>query len=140
MSSHSTVEGVLIVDGDPAIRDLVQSLLEREGYSTLVAGSAKEARAVFSGHENRIALLIADMDIPGTDGLELARQLRRFKTHLQVLCMAASSEVDQPPEGVTILPKPYTIRELSGRVRDALLARKRDVATRVIRKRELKSG
>ena len=121
MSSHLNAEAVLIVDRDPAIRNLIQSLLEREGYSTLVAGSANEVRSVFSQYGKRVVLLIADMDVPGADCPELVKALRRLKPDLQVICMAASAEVSgESLEGFIILPKPFTIRELSDRVRDAL--------------------
>jgi DNA-binding response OmpR family regulator len=137
MSSLRSAEAVLIVDGDPALRNLVQSLLEREGYMTLLAGSASEARVVFLEHSDRIGLLVTDMDIPGP---EIARQLRRLKPNLQVLCMAASSEgFDQPVEGLTTVPKPFTIREFVGRVREAL-PKKREAATETPTNRELKSG
>ena len=132
---------ILVVDDDRAIRTLVQGLLEREGYKTLVADSAEEALALFPEHQESVALLVTDMVMAGIQGTELARQLQRIKPNLPVLVVSACrGQFDEALEGFPCLSKPFTIRELVGRVGELLPQRKGTAREKVGKERKLKSG
>src|SRR5438105_14694796 len=64
---------ILIVDDDPANLLLTRSVLEREGYEVIGAGSADQARALLS--QRRPSLILMDIQLPGIDGIEFTREL-----------------------------------------------------------------
>ena len=65
------VKTVLVVDDEPIVRDVVVRYLEREGYRTLVAGDGDAARDTIA--RTSPDLVVLDVMLPGTDGLELCR-------------------------------------------------------------------
>lgn len=123
-------ETLLIVEDEPAVRNLVSSSLEGEGYTLLVASSGAEAVRLASAHLGPIDLLLTDAMMPGQNGLDLARELSARRPGLGVIIMSgytgdmlginALSEASEP---VTVLQKPFTPRELRLRIREALAAK-----------------
>ena len=65
---------MLVVDDEPIVREVVVRYLERDGYGTLEAGDGDAARAAASSAS--AALVVLDVMLPGTDGLELCRWIR----------------------------------------------------------------
>jgi two-component system cell cycle response regulator DivK len=65
---------ILIVDDDPANLLLTRSVLEREGYEVIGAGSADQARTLLSNR--RPSLILMDIQLPGIDGIEFTRELK----------------------------------------------------------------
>jgi CheY-like chemotaxis protein len=110
---------VLVVDDEPAIRDIVATLLEDEGYVVRRANDGMEALAAVD--DTRIDLVLSDVIMPGLDGASLARKLRRRGDGIPVVLMSAVyAEVDLP--GVRFVPKPFEIDRLLGTVASALAA------------------
>ena len=66
---------VLVVDDEPAIREMIQFALRRAGMDVQGAGGAKEALSSIS--DNKPDIIILDWMMPGVSGLELTRRLRR---------------------------------------------------------------
>src|SRR6476660_10136077 len=66
---------ILIVEDEPAIRDMVAFALRKDDYAPVQAGDAREAQAAIS--ERVPDLILLDWMLPGTSGLELARRWRR---------------------------------------------------------------
>ena len=65
---------LLVVDDDPGICELLKEYLGKNGYQVTTAGDGKEMWAVLD--HSRINLIVLDLMLPGTDGLELCRNLR----------------------------------------------------------------
>ena len=65
---------VLVVDDEPIVREVVVRYLEREGYATLETGDGDDARALVERESPDLVVL--DVMLPGTDGLELCRWIR----------------------------------------------------------------
>jgi len=107
---------VLVVDDEPAIREIVATLLEDEGYEVRHARDGVEALAAI---DDRIDLVLSDVIMPRLDGASLVRKLRR-RGHLVpvVLMSAVYADVDLP--GVRFVPKPFEIDRLLGTVASAL--------------------
>ena len=110
---------VLIVDDDPKIRDLVRLYVEREGHRALFAGDGLEALAV--AREQKPALVLLDVMLPGLDGFEVCRQLRDESDVPIVLLTARSGDSDKVV-GLDLgaddyVVKPFSPRELMARVR-----------------------
>jgi two-component system, cell cycle sensor histidine kinase and response regulator CckA len=115
---------LLIVEDEPAVRNLVASALRNDGYELLLAGSAEEALEIAAAHESEIDLLLTDAMMPGRSGVELARELVARRPDLPVILMSGYTEeslpvgnLDQP---ISLLQKPFTPRELRRRIQEVL--------------------
>ena len=110
---------VLVVDDEPAIREIVATLLEDEGYLVRHAQDGVEALATIDDHT--IDLVVSDVVMPRLDGASLVRKLRHQGHLIPVILMSAVyADVDLP--GVRFVPKPFEIDRLLGTVASALRA------------------
>jgi CheY-like chemotaxis protein len=115
---------VLVVDDAEGLRELAKRLLQRQGYTVLVAANAIEALALFE-RNGSIDLLLTDVVMPGVSGPELANQLVDRRPTLRVVYMSGYTDeaivhhgILEP--GVILLNKPLTSETLGRRVREAL--------------------
>jgi CheY-like chemotaxis protein len=114
-SSPAASEGVVLVaDDDDAVRALIARILRGSGYTVLEARSSDEALAL----GDDLKLLVADLVMPSTGGVELADAMRARIPGLQVLftsgyCRTGNSFGPDDP----LLAKPFTAAELLLRVR-----------------------
>ena len=70
-----TIKGkILVVDDSPIVTKIVQRVLTAKGYNVVAAKDGHEALQIF--HEDNFALIILDVNMPGIDGFEVAKQLR----------------------------------------------------------------
>ena len=119
-------EVILVVEDESTLRTLVNRVLQRCGYSVLLADSGVAALDVWKQHRDRIALLLTDLVMPdGLTGRELAKRLRAEKPRLKVIYTSGySAEIPShgfdPNEPALFLPKPYQPHELAGMVRRCL--------------------
>ena len=115
---------VLVVDDEPAIREVVACMLEDEGYAVRQATDGLEALREMEAEE--IDLVLSDLKMPGLDGAALVQGLRRRRLTVPVVLMSAvSSAVDLP--GVPFLPKPFEPERLLNTVAAAIAANSRSV-------------
>jgi DNA-binding response OmpR family regulator len=115
---------VLIVEDDPKIARLVQKNLEAAGLTCRIAPDGDAALREFA--RERPALVVLDLMIPGPDGFEVCRRIRK-ESDVPVLMLTARGEESEKILGFEIgaddyLTKPFSTRELVARVR-ALLRR-----------------
>jgi DNA-binding response OmpR family regulator len=113
---------VLVVDDEPIVRDVVVRYLEREGYSTLEADHGDRARELLERASPDLVVL--DVMLPGTDGLELCRWIRS-RSELPVIMLTARGEEADRIVGLELgaddyVTKPFSPRELAARVRSVL--------------------
>jgi len=122
---HGT-ETVLLVEDDPALRELAAALLKRLGYTVWTAANGVEALSLShqpaTGH---IDLLFTDVVMPHMSGRELADRMQVLYPHTRLLFTSAYTEnaiVQQGVlnAGVALLQKPFTPAALARKVRDAL--------------------
>lgn len=119
---------ILLVEDDPAVRQVTRAVLEIGGYRVLEADGPAAAEHIASDGETAIDLLLTDVVMPGMNGAELARRLRELRPELVALFMTgyAESEVlrlataGSPQKHIQ---KPFTVSGLLARVGDALAAR-----------------
>jgi FixJ family two-component response regulator len=83
---------VATVDDDRRVRESVQSVLESAGYEALNFESAETF--LLSGALSRVACVIADVRLPGMDGTELQRRIRRERRQLAVIFITAHDDND----------------------------------------------
>ena len=118
----SAMTTVLVVDDEPIVREVVVSYLRREGFATLEAGDGDEARRLFERGDS--SLVVLDLMLPGTDGLELCRWIRA-RSDLPVIMLTARGEEADRIVGLELgaddyVTKPFSPRELAARVRAVL--------------------
>jgi DNA-binding response OmpR family regulator len=116
------VTTVLVVDDEPIVRDVVVRYLRRDGFSTLEAGDGELARTLIETGD--LSLVVLDVMLPGTDGLELCRWIRS-RSELPVILLTARGEEADRIVGLELgaddyVTKPFSPRELSARVRTVL--------------------
>jgi len=123
---------VLIVEDDRNTAALVATYLEREGFSTLAVHDGRQALEMIRLH--RPGFVILDVMLPGTDGWEICRELRKFSDVPILMLTAREEEIDRVL-GLSLgaddyVVKPFSPRELVERVK-AILRRSRSVPSRI---------
>jgi two-component system phosphate regulon response regulator PhoB len=120
---------ILIVDDEPAIRDMVAFALRRGEYEPVHAGDARQAQTAIA--ERVPDLILLDWMLPGTSGLELARRWRRdaLTRDIPIIMLTARGEENDRVGGLEAgvddyVVKPFSARELLARIR-AVLRRNR---------------
>lgn len=120
---------ILIVDDEPAIRDMVAFALRRGEYDPVHAGDARQAQNAIA--ERVPDLILLDWMLPGTSGLELARRWRReaLTRDIPIIMLTARGEENDRVGGLEAgvddyVVKPFSARELLARIR-AVLRRNR---------------
>jgi DNA-binding response OmpR family regulator len=113
---------VLVVDDETTIREIVAGYLERDGYRTLEAADGTRARELLE--QDPPDLVVLDVMLPGTDGLELCRWIRS-RSRLPVIMLTARGEESDRIVGLELgaddyVTKPFSPRELAARVRTVL--------------------
>ncbi|MBV1916293.1 MAG: PAS domain S-box protein [Pseudomonadales bacterium] len=89
-------ETILIVDDEPAIRDISRELLTDKGYKVLCVGNGKEALEVLQNTD--VDLLISDVIMPGMDGYQLARKVKLQFPHVKIQLVSGFTGDYQPDE------------------------------------------
>lgn len=126
-TEHSGKETVLLVEDEKSILNMGKRLLKRLGYVVLIANTPAEAIEIARRSTETIHLLITDVIMPGMNGRELSRQLEKYKPGIKCLFMSGYTanviaHHGVLEEGVHFLQKPFSLNELSIRVREALNA------------------
>lgn len=117
-------ELILLVDDEPAVRQVTAEALQELNYRVLEAGGADAALAMLAAHPD-IALLLTDVVMPQTDGRRLAEEARHCRPGLKVLFTTGYSAAAAQRNGATepdapLLGKPYTLAELGRKLRRVL--------------------
>jgi two-component system response regulator MprA len=120
---------ILVVDDERAVRESLRRALELEGYEIELAEDGEQALERLHSEAEPDAMVL-DVLMPGVDGLEVSRTLRREGSRLPILMLTARTQVEERVEGLDAgaddyLTKPFALEELLARVR-ALLRRTSD--------------
>ena len=120
---------ILVVDDERAVRESLRRALELEGYDVGLAVDGSEALEKVDAEAQPDAVIL-DVLMPGTDGLEVSRTLRRSGNKVPILMLTARAEVGDRVAGLDAgaddyLTKPFALEELLARLR-ALLRRTAD--------------
>jgi PAS domain S-box-containing protein len=112
---------LLLVEDEPALRTLVVTMLEEEGYLILQAGNGLDAIALAERHRGDIDLLLTDVVMPRMSGPELAQRLRALRPGLEVLFMSGYNDSRLVHRGVEeskvhLLVKPFSPDDLVHKV------------------------
>ena len=124
MSTKRAVKKILVADDEPTLVATLKFNLERESYSVITATDGEAALS--AARETRPDLIVLDLMMPGLNGLEVCRILRK-EMHVPILILTARGDEIDKVAGLELgaddyVTKPFSMRELTARVR-ALLRR-----------------
>ncbi len=114
-------ETILVIDDEPAVREVVSSLLKVYGYETLVAEDGESGIALFRAQQPDVGVVVTDMMMPGIQGPQVIRELRSINPDVRVVAMSGviteRGEISEDPGRLVFLAKPMTGAELLSAVR-----------------------
>ena len=118
---------ILIVEDEVAIREFEAINLKRVGYTTVEAGSGEEALDIFDNDLEGFDIALLDVMMPGMDGFELCKELRRRSASIGIIMLTAKSQEMDKISGLMLgaddyITKPFSPTELLARV-DSLYRR-----------------
>jgi two-component system, OmpR family, response regulator RegX3 len=123
-----TASRILVVDDESSVRESVGYALEQEGFEVTLAADGEDAEGKLA--DDHFDLLIIDIMMPGKSGLDICREVRSRSPVPIILLTAKDAEVDKVV-GLEVgaddyVTKPFSVRELLGRVRAQLRRRELD--------------
>jgi two-component system, OmpR family, response regulator RegX3 len=121
---------ILVADDEPSVRESVGYALEQEGFAVTIASDGDDADEKLGSGDVHFDLLVLDIMMPGRSGLDLCRDVRSRSAVPIILLTAKDAEVDKVV-GLEVgaddyVTKPFSVRELLGRVRAQLRRRELD--------------
>ena len=122
---------ILIVEDDPAVRDVVEHSLSREGMNTLAVADGESALARLREEAEPFDLVVLDVMLPGMDGVEVCREIRAggAAKDVTILMLTARDDETSVVVGLEVgaddyVTKPFSPRQLVSRVRAHLRRRR----------------
>jgi DNA-binding NtrC family response regulator len=112
----------LIVDDESYILDALRRILVREGYQVLAARHPHEAVEAVRNSKD-FDLVISDIRMPGMLGTHLIREVEAMSPRTARVLMTGGSDLRGVPDGVPVLKKPFSSRDLIAVVQESLLSR-----------------
>jgi len=121
---------ILVVEDEKKIAAFVKRALEMEKYTVELAGSGEEA--IEKAEVNDYDLIVLDVMLPGIDGFEVCKKIRKLKISSPVIMLTAKTQVLDRIKGLDsgaddYLTKPFSITELLARIRSLLRRGKKTV-------------
>jgi two-component system, cell cycle sensor histidine kinase and response regulator CckA len=117
-------ETLLVVEDEESVRELVRDTLAGKGYQVVVAENGESGLAVAAKHQGAIDLVITDVVMPGMGGREMVKQLKQTHPKTKVLFLSGYTEdsivTEGAADGAAFLQKPFTLQNLSRKVREVL--------------------
>ena len=93
--AHRDQKVLLVVDDEPSVLTVMKLALEKSGFRVVVADNGAEALAKFEAMQDQIRVVITDMAMPGMNGLDLIRSIRKFGTAVDIVATTGMTTPDQ---------------------------------------------
>ena len=113
-------ETILLVEDEPAVRQLFRTALTRAGYRVVDAANGEEAIKQFDQQADAIDLLLTDMRMPYMGGAELAKTLRQRKPGLKLISISGYVGSLEAETATDFLAKPFSRDEMLRKIREVL--------------------
>ena len=124
-SGRGTGETILVVEDEPAMREVTRRILSRSGYQVITAANGREAIQVATNHDGGIDVLVTDIVMPQMLGQEAAERIRTLRPGVKVLFMSGYTRGLLDSKGivagdVNLIEKPFTEESLLTRLRQVI--------------------
>ena len=118
-------ETILLVEDDPAVRNLVTSMLEKHGYQVLVSQTPGDVEAICEQHTGQIHLVLTDLILPGINGRDVAKHVGSLRPDTKVLFMSGYTDdalihTQGFDKKFAFLQKPFSSGALRAKIREVL--------------------
>jgi PAS domain S-box-containing protein len=125
LDSQRGSETILLVEDEEAVRDLIQTVLNDQGYNVIPSRDTQHALQIAETFAHEIHLLLTDVVMPGMSGRELAAHITARRRGIRVLFMSGYTDNvitsgGVLEKGITFLQKPFSPGQLTQKVRDVL--------------------
>jgi signal transduction histidine kinase/DNA-binding response OmpR family regulator len=119
------VETILLIEDEPAVREISNRILMRQGYVVLLAATGAQALEISSAFEATIHLVISDAVMPGMSGAEAVRRLQEQRPGLKALFMSGYTDDEILRRGIVsskaaFIQKPFSLADFARAAREAL--------------------
>lgn len=119
-------ELILVVDDEPAIREITKTSLEHHNYQVMTASDGIEAVAIYAQHKNKISAVVIDMMMPNMDGATTINTLLKMNYQVRIVAVSGLINSEKVPginteNSVSFLHKPYTTQALLQTLHKVLL-------------------
>jgi two-component system cell cycle sensor histidine kinase/response regulator CckA len=116
---------ILLVEDEEAVRMFAARALRNKGYTVLEADCGEAALECFLDQNTDIDLLVSDVVMPQMDGPTLVRKVRELRPDLKVIFISGYAEDAfrrnlDPDSEFELLPKPFSLKQLAGRVKEVI--------------------
>ena len=118
-------ETILIVEDNPEVLNLTKTMLAKLGYKTVTSENGKQASTILETHPGEIHLMLSDLVLPDTTGIDLVTKCQALRPHIKIVLMSGypSGMLKQNPgmvRSAQIIQKPFTLNTLAASIRTAL--------------------
>jgi CheY-like chemotaxis protein len=133
LSPGPKIETILVVDDEPLVLSLANSMLLRFGYNVITAANGRDALRLFEKWpEIEVDLALVDLVMPGLNGVQTVEFIHKLRPGLPILYFSAySAEEGLRPRfarGAPFIAKPFTSLQLTEKIREVLDAGKSESA------------
>ncbi len=124
-SGYNGSEKILLIEDDEAVLNVTTRLLKSLGYDIKTARNAEQSSTIIDSLDGQFSLVILDMVLPGTSGLDIYKQIRKHQADLPVLFITGYDlrnhlKTIDKLKHTDLLHKPFTMQTLGGKVRKLL--------------------
>ncbi|MDQ2985977.1 MAG: response regulator [Armatimonadota bacterium] len=121
MNDHHEDDGILLIEDDPFVQEVVSHHLKNQGYEVWVAADPEAARGIMDRHGDHVKLLVVDSGLPVQSGESIADELKaRFEKTRVLLISGYPRPVEPSEEMYPFLQKPFSGAELVERVNELM--------------------
>ena len=85
---------ILIIDDEASVRTMLRRVLEEAGHTVFEASGGRDGLTL--SRKERTDVVVTDLYMPGADGIEVIRELRKVSTHPKIICMRMGRDVPRP--------------------------------------------
>lgn len=126
VATPPTSAKVLVIEDEPAVREMMAEVLERAGYQVESAGNGREALGLWERAEGEFDLVVSDVVMPEMGGYDTAQELRRRDVGVRIMFVSGYAERPEERPAVAanapFLAKPFTSSEFLEKIRLALVS------------------
>lgn len=118
-------EKILIIEDEEMLRDLAREVLASKGYEVITAVDGEEGIEVFTKNQRDIKLVVSDLGLPKLSGKDVLKKVKSINPAVKIIVATGFIDPEEKSDifksgASDIVPKPYTPRDLSAKVREVL--------------------